>query len=153
MKYAEGLYRHLLGTLPEAFRKEYEEAMVQLFRDLCRDAADRRGFAGLVAVWGFLLKDLTGSLIREHRAEGRKAMRELWQNVRRKLANDWSPNNLLTSLLGTASTAILVLGIFKLTSLPLTEGQLFIGILVTLAVSLQFVILAVLVAPAKVVKE
>lgn len=142
MKFAERFYRHLLGALPGDFRREYEEAMVQLFRDLCRDAADRRGTAGLVAVWGFLLKDLAGSLIREHRAEGRKAMN--------KLAKQWSPNTVLSSLLSVWAVSVLVAGVLKLTSLPLTEGQLIIGILATVAVSLQLAILAVLTAPPKV---
>lgn len=146
MNFSERVYRRLLQAYPEAYRKEYAEAMAQLFRDLCRDAAARRGTAGLIGVWGFLLQDLMGSLIREHRAEGRKTVNALY----RKISAGRFVNNVLSSMLSLGAQALLVAGVFKLTSLPLTEGQLIVGILSTVAVSLQLIILAVLTAPPKV---
>ncbi|HTU93537.1 MAG TPA: hypothetical protein VMF69_25885 [Gemmataceae bacterium] len=61
------LYRLLLGAYPAAFRQEYGEAMVQLFRDTARDAYRRRGLLGLVAMWLRTLADFTISVIRQHR--------------------------------------------------------------------------------------
>ena len=123
-------YRRLLKLYPPAHVAEYGEEMARLFRDLCRDAVRRRGAAGLLSAWAFILGDLAASLL----VEGRNPM------LMRKLAH---------GLLSSAAGAVLYLSVFKLTSLPLTEGQLLIGILCSLAVSLQLVILAVLVMPPR----
>ena len=146
---SERVYRGMLRAYPEAYRREYAEEMARLFRDLCRDAAERRGTVGLLAVWAFVAGDLLGSLIREHREEGRKAMNSLCRRLRSNPSKDWSPNAVLSSLLSLSALSVLLAAVFKLTSLPLTEGQLIIGLLCTGAVSLQLIILAVLTAPPK----
>lgn len=62
------LYRALLRAYPPAFRREHGAAMVQLFRDGCRDAYRERGGAGLFVVWRHTLGDLCVSALRERRA-------------------------------------------------------------------------------------
>lgn len=61
------LYRLLLAAYPAPFRREFGEAMVQLFRDTARDAYGRSGFLGVAAMWPPTLTDLTISVIRQHR--------------------------------------------------------------------------------------
>lgn len=134
--------RWMLKLYPPSHLAEYGDAMAQLFRDLCRDGARRRGVAGLIAAWGFILWDLIGSLIREHRAEGRKAMT--------RNSNGTPLKGVAQSLPGVAATGVLVASVLKLTSLPLTEGQLVIGVLCACTASLQLVILGVLVTPSRV---
>ena len=142
-------YRRLLKLYPPRHLAEYGEEMARCFRDLCCDEARRRGIPGLVAAWGFILRDLVGSLIREHRAEGRKAMNRFGELMRRKISDDKLKElGALLSWYGAA--AILYGSVFKLTSLPLTEGQLVIGLLCAVAVTLQMTILGLLVRPARV---
>jgi serine/threonine protein kinase len=64
----ERIYRILLGLYPAAFREEYGPLMVQLFRDMCRDAR-RSGTGGLVRLWLHTLFDLIRSALREHLAK------------------------------------------------------------------------------------
>jgi hypothetical protein len=142
-------YRRLLKLYPPTHLAEYGEEMARVFRDLCLDGARRRGAAGLVAVWGFILRDLIGSLIREHRAEGRKAMSEFCEalhrkahrrEVRQRRASEPSVAGSLGHSRRFGDEADVA---------ALTEGQLIIGILCTFAVYLQLVILAILAAPAR----
>jgi len=63
---SERFYRLFLAAYPVAFRQEYGEAMLQLFRDAARDAYRQRGLHGLVAVWLRTLADFTVSVIRQH---------------------------------------------------------------------------------------
>lgn len=65
--YSVALYRFLLAAYPAAFRNEYGEAMVQLFRDTAREAYRRGGSLSLVAVWLQTLADFTISVLRQHR--------------------------------------------------------------------------------------
>ena len=68
------LYRALLRAYPPAFRREHGPAMVQLFRDSCRDAYRSRGRGGLLALWRHTLGDLCVSALRERRAALRGAL-------------------------------------------------------------------------------
>ena len=142
-------YRRLLKLYPPTHLAEYGEEMARCFRDLCCDEARRRGIPGLVAAWGFILRDLVGSLIREHRAEGRKAMSDFSEALHRKVTCGKFVKDALQGLLSLGALGILVASVMKLTSLPLTEGQLIIGILCTFAVYLQLVILGILATPAR----
>jgi hypothetical protein len=63
------LYRLLLAAYPAAFRQEYGEAMVQLFRDTALDGYRQRGPWGLLAVWVRTLVDLAVSVGRQQREE------------------------------------------------------------------------------------
>lgn len=67
--FSVSLYRLLLAAYPAAFRDEYGEAMVQLFRDTTLDAYRRRGLLGLSALWLRTLADFTSSVIRQHREQ------------------------------------------------------------------------------------
>ena len=60
------LFQRLLAAYPPAHRREYGPAMVQLFRDQCRDAwRDGRGW-GLTALWLRVVPDLIKTAVREH---------------------------------------------------------------------------------------
>ena len=66
--FSERVYRWLLVVYPQAHRREYEDLMVQLFRD--RMHFDARGHRGLgLIVWTQTISDLVGSAFKE-RKEG-----------------------------------------------------------------------------------
>lgn len=71
------IYRALLRAYPPDFRHRHGAAMVQLFRDSCRDAYRERGGAGLLAVWGHTLGDLCVSAVRERGAALSTALRRV----------------------------------------------------------------------------
>ena len=61
---SERVYRRLLLVYPREHRREYEEPMVQLFRDRMR--RDGGGFRGTV-VWTQMMFDLVGAAFKEHK--------------------------------------------------------------------------------------
>jgi hypothetical protein len=63
---AESVYRALLRVYPVDYRCEYDEWMVQLFRDLCRDAYRQNGRAGLARLWRRVLTDTIVTAAVEH---------------------------------------------------------------------------------------
>jgi hypothetical protein len=136
------IYRGLLNLYPAKHLAEYGEEMARCFEDLRREE-------GLVAAWGRILRDLPASVIREHRAEGRKAMSCFCELLRRKIASEEFVKELAAWLLWYGAVAILFASVFKLTSLPLTEGQLVIGLLCAVAVSLQMAVIGLLVTPVR----
>ncbi|HVR84595.1 MAG TPA: hypothetical protein VMU54_09810 [Planctomycetota bacterium] len=144
---SERVFRRLLRAYPPSLRAEYEEPMVQLFGDLCRDARNRRGGVGLIAVWAFILRDTAGSLILEYANDGRSVMDKFRRAFALKIRQGTLAPNLAQGLLSSAAVFVLVGSVLKLTSLPLTEGQLLIGLLCACAVSIQLTILGILVTP------
>lgn len=137
------LYRSLLRLYPAKHLAEYGEEMAQCFEDLCREE-------GLVAAWGRIVRDLPASVIREHRTEGRMIMSGIGQALRRKVTSEKFVKDAAQTLSWWAAVGVLFASVNKLTSLPLTEGQLIIGILAASAVSLQLVILGILATPGRV---
>ncbi len=77
-------------------------------------------------------------------------MSRFGQALRRKVTSEKFVKDAVQVLLGWAAIGILVASVNKLTSLPLTEGELLIGILATFAVSLQLMILGILATPGRV---
>lgn len=63
---AESVYRALLRVYPMDYRHEYAELMVQLFRDLCRDAYRQNGRVGLARLWQRVLADTIVTAAVEH---------------------------------------------------------------------------------------
>jgi hypothetical protein len=61
-----GIYRRLIGVHPLEFRREFGEAMTQLFADLARDAYAEKGLFGLACFWLGSLKDLIVSALAQH---------------------------------------------------------------------------------------
>jgi hypothetical protein len=55
------VYRALLIAYPPSHRQVYGSLMVQLFRDLCRDAYEQSGIWGLMQLWMRILVDLVVS--------------------------------------------------------------------------------------------
>jgi hypothetical protein len=68
------VYRGLLNAYPRSFRREYGEAMVQVFRDLCLRGRE----ASLAGVWGRALLDFIVSLVSEHTNRGAEMTRTRW---------------------------------------------------------------------------
>ena len=60
---SERLYRALLALYPVEHRREYEEPMVQLFRDRMRREG---GGLRTLGVWAQMVLDLVGSVLTEH---------------------------------------------------------------------------------------
>lgn len=60
------LYQRLLVIYPRAHREEYGAAILQLFRDQCRDAWARAQSRGLMGFWLHALADLLKTSILEH---------------------------------------------------------------------------------------
>ena len=76
-----GVYRRLTRWFPAEFRSEYEEPMLQLFRDHCREAMESDRTLDWLALWSRTLADAGVSLIREHAA----ALRRRFQTRGRKV--------------------------------------------------------------------
>ena len=62
--FAEWVYRRMLLVYPREHRREYEEPMVQLFRDRMR--SEGGGFGWLI-VWTQMMFDLVGAAFKEHK--------------------------------------------------------------------------------------
>ena len=63
---SEKVFRRLLAAYPQAHREDYGAAMVQLFRDQCRDAWHESRRWGLVKLWLRVLPDVVGTSFAEH---------------------------------------------------------------------------------------
>lgn len=75
---SEKIYTQLLRAYPRSHREHYGPAMIQLFRDQCRDAWTKSGNFGLLKLWLRALPDLAGSSIMERLAalKERKTMND-----------------------------------------------------------------------------
>jgi hypothetical protein len=60
------IYRWLLRAYPRDYRREWADAMEQLFRDCAADAFSRSGYFGLAALWLRTLRDYANSLFWEY---------------------------------------------------------------------------------------
>jgi hypothetical protein len=60
------VYRRLLFAYPKAHREEYGAAMLQLFRDQCRDAWAAKFARGLIGFWLRAMADLLKTSVLEH---------------------------------------------------------------------------------------
>jgi hypothetical protein len=69
---AEKIYRNLLRLYPKNYRQEFGTWMVQVFRDVCRDAYRLNGRHGITRVWLKTLPDLTVSVLQEYEDEVRR---------------------------------------------------------------------------------
>jgi capsular polysaccharide biosynthesis protein len=62
------IFRRLLVAYPKAHREEYGTAILQLFRDQCRDAWSASRGRGLIGFWLHALSDLLKTSVLEHLA-------------------------------------------------------------------------------------
>lgn len=67
LRVSECIYRTLLVLYPKQFRDAYGAQMAQVFRDAYREAVERSGVAGLVALWMRTLLDLLFTAFAERR--------------------------------------------------------------------------------------
>jgi hypothetical protein len=68
VSYSVRLYRALLALYPQAHRREYGPLMVQVFRDMCRDAWHTGGHRALAGLWARTVIDLLRTATGEHLA-------------------------------------------------------------------------------------
>ena len=78
---SEQVYRCLVKIHPKEFRAEYENEMVQNFRDLCREQLDRASSTRVLGLWSHTVLDLAASAAIEH-IRRRKPMNTLDQDLR-----------------------------------------------------------------------
>ena len=78
---SEHVYRCMVKIHPKAFRAEYENEMVQNFKDLCREHLDRATSPRVLSFWSHTFLDLAASAAIEH-LRRRKAMNTLDQDLR-----------------------------------------------------------------------
>ena len=55
---------------PQSFRREYGELMIQLFRDMTKDAIRQRRILGVLEVWRRVAAELTATLWEQHSLAG-----------------------------------------------------------------------------------
>ena len=63
------IYRMLLWAYPASFRRQYADEMAHLFGDMAEAAVERRGSAGLIALWLRVLPDLGFTVVAQQLAE------------------------------------------------------------------------------------
>ena len=143
------IYAALIKAYPASFRSEYADEMILVFRDLATDAWDRRGVCGLLALWLRVLVDLVRTAPKEHLlnrkthkggiAVGIKSLftREIFPDLSPEAQLRWFPIRLLVLF----ANGLLFGGamICKLMSMNLTEPQRFLGIVLAVALVLQFI--------------
>ena len=78
---SEHVYRWLVKIHPKEFRAEYENEMVQNFRDLCREQLDQASSTRVLGLWSHTVLDLAASAAVEH-LRRRKPMNTLDQDLR-----------------------------------------------------------------------
>ena len=78
---SEHVYRCLIKIHPKEFRAEYENEMIQNFRDLCREQLDRVSSTRVLGLWSQMVLDLAASAAIEH-LRRRKTMNTLDQDLR-----------------------------------------------------------------------
>src|SRR5579872_4818939 len=66
VEYSCRIYRRLLLAYPKSHRHEYGGAILQLFRDQCRDAWAAQRTRGLIGFWLRALSDLLKTSVLEH---------------------------------------------------------------------------------------
>ena len=63
------LYRWLLCLGPYAYRRQYADRTLQLFRECCQDAYRQRGILGVLALWLPLFSDVVTQMLAEYLSE------------------------------------------------------------------------------------
>jgi hypothetical protein len=142
------MYRMLLKAYPAAFQRKYEDEMVRVFRELAADAQRQHGASGLVTMWFRVLGDVAWTALKEHFSESKTLDGGIDMKVKSMLMRRISSNAADCRLgqIGAfgASLLVLVLGVWKFTSMRLTEPQLFFGILLVATLTVQCVGLGLL---------
>src|SRR5262245_63071584 len=108
-------YRRLLVAYPVAFRREYGEQLLQLFRDCCGQAVQAQGAAGLWRYWLLTLGDLISSAFAERRHEGVHMSRLRWIQL-----------GSLAGLVGGSTTALVAALGLMISVLPLLDATSFL---------------------------
>jgi len=86
---SENLYRRILRLYPQSHRQEFGPWMVQVFRDVCRQAYSSDGPGGLTKVWIKTLPDLASSVVSEHEYELRRWLMNMDKNKTGEVSPRW----------------------------------------------------------------
>jgi hypothetical protein len=134
------IYKMLICAYPAAFRKEFGDEMVAIFRHLAADAHRRRGIVGLFAICFRVLADLVRTVPKEHWAEwnnqGENAM-TFKSVLMRKIGPDHFSPRWARRWILVFSFMIMALSIKALTNMKLTSVEQLFGILLIAAMTLQ----------------
>ena len=72
------IYRMLLWAYPASFRRQYADEMADVFRDMAEAAVERRGTAGLIALWLGVVPDVVFTVVAQQLAETERRV-AMWQ--------------------------------------------------------------------------
>jgi hypothetical protein len=137
------IYAALIKAYPASFRQEYADEMVLVFRELATDAWQRRKHVGLAATSFCVLIDLVRTVPRERLTECKPHNGGTTVTFKSLLTRKLVPDELnpRLALVVSLAMAILILGclIHKLTSMNLTEPQLFFGIVLGVALATNMI--------------
>jgi hypothetical protein len=75
------LYRWFFSMGPTVYRAEYEESTIQVFRQCCRDAYQRRGTPGVLLLWLPMFGEVIFGMVAEHFA----ALRHTFERIEQML--------------------------------------------------------------------
>lgn len=85
-------FRRVTRLYPASFRVEYEEPMLQIFRDQVREALDCEERGALLGLWGRAVMDSVASLPREHWRAMRSRLQRSTRTPARPSVNSVMPN-------------------------------------------------------------
>jgi hypothetical protein len=146
LQLSERVYGWLLTVYPPEHRCAYGTEMKRAFRDLCRDALRPRGLRGifgLLEVWLAVLMDTGISALRERGG----CMSLLKSMLTRKFTNSPAMRQCAQLFFFGSALVVLVLGVYKLADLKLSEGELFLGLLLVMQLTMTMVVLGMLTVP------
>ena len=138
------IYQSLIKAYPPSFRKEYGDEMIGVFRDLATDAWLRRRPIGLLALWFRVIADLVRTAPKQHLSRWKTHKGGTCHgNQITAHARDFRPSDKV-DIAGARLRAygLVIRGfplLWKFMSMALTRTAMFFGILVAVALTLQFI--------------
>jgi hypothetical protein len=132
------VYRRLMRLYPASHRLQYEQHMVQLFRDLCREAYESEGRAGIRRVWAQNIPDLIKS-----------AGYEYWMELRRWRMDGFSEEKAASrqAIAITGGVTLIVIGAVVKILIVETGGSVYAGTAVLLVMNLLAAVLVEILTP------
>lgn len=126
---SEKIYLRLLGLYPKNHRQEFGSGMVQVFRDLCRQAYRAEGRRGLAKVWLKTFPDLAQNVILEHEYEMRRCIMAAKQGSQAETNPRWVMGLLI-------SASIIAVGVIASVVIRETGGSVVVAFIIAIAFNL-----------------